>query len=422
MMLFRESDKRVRTITRDDPDWAEHVDPDDTDLESFEIVRYVAPASVIRDRMELMGFTLRATVRAFNAAIHTAAREHASAMFRIASSLPADFLDEDGRILTELTAESWMDGLREIRERGMRPTYRSDPELQALPPLLRYMLGRHFDGWYGFPGADVRHVIRLGVEVCPEDELIYDLTDLVLGGYFDSSDDVVADADYLLRQDFEATRRVIVLTEGATDKWILERSLRLLYPHLAEFYTFMDFEGARVAGGAGALASMVKAFVGAGILNRVVALFDNDTAGSAAMRLLDPVRMPRNIVVLQYPPLPIAAAYPTIGPSGDVEMDVNGLAASIELYLGADALSDGGKLTPVQWKGFDEGSRRYQGEILGKRLVHERFARRLVDCEACREHIGRYDWEGVRVILKRLFSAFHNVDEEELVAAAERAD
>ena len=44
----------------------------------------------------------------------------------------------------------------------------------------------------------------------------------------------------------------------------------------------MDFEGARVSGAAGSLAALVKAFVGAGIANRVVALFDNDTAATAS--------------------------------------------------------------------------------------------------------------------------------------------
>ena len=44
---------------------------------------------------------------------------------------------------------------------------------------------------------------------------------------------------------------------------------------------FMDFEGVRIGGGAGSLVNIVKAFAGAGIVNRTVALFDNDTAARA---------------------------------------------------------------------------------------------------------------------------------------------
>ena len=60
--------------------------------------------------------------------------------------------------------------------------------------------------------------------------------------------------------------------------------MQLLYPHLADYFTFMDFEGARVGGGAGNLANIVKAFAGAGIVNKIIAIFDNDTAGEAAIQ------------------------------------------------------------------------------------------------------------------------------------------
>jgi hypothetical protein len=416
MMLFRDSDKRIRRLQPTDPDAAKYIDPDITDRDDIDIVQYAASAEAIRDRLELMGFTLSTSLRVFDAAVLAARRRHTETMGQLAGHLPPDFEDDTEKILAELTANDWMNGLRTIRDLGLRPTYRTDDKLEHLPPLIRYMLGNHFDGWYGFPGGDVRHVIRLALEVCPSDELIYDLTDLVLGGDYDSSDDVVADADYLLTEDFAVTRRVVVLTEGAIDKWILERSLKVLYPHLSDFYSFMDFEGARVAGGAVALAGMVKAFVGSGILNRMVALFDNDTAGTAAIRTLERVRMPRNIVPLQYPPLPLAEHYPTIGPSGIVAMNVNGLAASIEIYLGSDVLTDSNILTPVQWRGFDDSLQQYQGEIMDKRAVHERFARKLRDCEADRQRVDAYDWVGIRLILGRLRSAFHEADEQDLLA------
>src|SRR6185312_3545790 len=98
-------------------------------------------------------------------------------------------------------------------------------------------------------------------------------------------------------------------------------------PHLADYFTFMDFEGARVAGGSGALAHTVKAFVGAGILNRVVAIFDNDTGAAEAHATLASIRLPDNLVVTQYPELALLQSYPTLGPTGIVRANVNGLAA-----------------------------------------------------------------------------------------------
>ena len=38
--------------------------------------------------------------------------------------------------------------------------------------------------------------------------------------------------------------------------------------------------------------------------------------------------MPGNIKVLHYPPLEFLRSYPTVGPTGELVMDINGLAGS----------------------------------------------------------------------------------------------
>ena len=159
----------------------------------------------------------------------------------------------------------------------------------------------------------------------------------------------------------------IVLTEGSTDGAVLKAALALLYPHLEGYYSFLDFESTRAAGGAGHLVSVVKAFAGAGITNRIIALFDNDTAAREAVRALQTVRLPPNFAVRHYPDLELLRAYPTLGPGGLTTLDVNGLAASIELYFGKDVLSDGqGGMIPVRWKGYSDALRNDQGEVGNK--------------------------------------------------------
>jgi hypothetical protein len=145
---------------------------------------------------------------------------------------------------------------------------------------------------------------------------------------------------------------------------------------------------------------MVKAFAGAGIQNRILALFDNDTAGRSALRKLEQLKLPGNISVLVYPPLQTATEYPTQGPTGDVATNVNGLACSLELYLGQDVLRDeNGCLFPVRWRGYDEGMRSYQGEIANKKHIQEAFERKLEACEVDRLLIERFDWSGVLQII-----------------------
>jgi len=179
-----------------------------------------------------------------------------------------------------------------------------------------------------------------------------------------------------------------------------------LYPHLSEYYSFMDFGLSNVPGGANFLVSTIKAFIGTGIKNRIVALFDNDTAAEISLRSLKDIAIPDNIKILKYPDLDIAKRYPTIGPGGISELNVNGLSCSIEVYLGADVLMRNGELTPIQWKGWEPNLNRYQGEILNKRELQEAFFEKVSKCTIDPSLIGKTDWKPLQLILNQIFKSF----------------
>lgn len=220
----------------------------------------------------------------------------------------------------------------------------------------------------------------------------------------------------LSANEYASSGKVIVLTEGRSDARILSESLSLLYPHLADYFSFMDFDGVRIGGGAGSLVNIVKAFAGAGIVNRTVALFDNDTAAKAALTGLRSIRLPSNIVVKQLPRLAELESYPAIGPSGLALMNVNDVAGGLELYLGADLLteSSGGRL-PVQWTGYEPSARAYQGELISKGEAQDRFWARLKACKADPRVVGATDWHGIRAILGELFAAFRSLDRDQIL-------
>jgi hypothetical protein len=209
-----------------------------------------------------------------------------------------------------------------------------------------------------------------------------------------------------MRADAAAHAPIIVLTEGRSDIQVLQPALDLLYPHLTELIRFMDY-AERPEGGAGALVRTVRAFAAAGVANRVVALFDNDTAATDALRNLDVKELPTDIRVLRYPRLELAADYPTLGPptadapTGRVaRADVNGLAGSIELYLGRDVLTGpDGALRPVQWRTYVTANRQYQGEIVDKAAVHETYRVKVEAARMDSRRIALQDWSGVRAIL-----------------------
>jgi len=256
---------------------------------------------------------------------------------------------------------------------------RSDQILQLFPDEISYFT-----------------TIRIILQSIPvKSEVIYDYTDLVGGGWTD--EDPI---------DWESVEKIIVITEGSTDKNVLEKSLKLLYPHLYDYYHFMDFEGSRSQGSAGQLVNTLKSFIGAGIKNRVVFLFDNDTAAKEALSSIKGVRIPINFKVTQYPALSYAESYPTMGPTGISSLDINGLACGIELYLGLDSLTIDGTLSPVQWRGYSEKVEAYQGEVLAKKAVQNQFFEKVDKCVTDPSLISKFDWTGIDALLQHLLFLF----------------
>ncbi len=407
LSLFQESDKRIVDSTLGECGLYGEVDQGEED-ESITLVQYVCSGSVARDRLELMGFTRSVAEKGFRVGL----KSEIEKLEEWSHSSLGDVFEETLDVLRHLTLEQWQDALREVEVRSLDGISTHDHDtLSTLSSLLRYVLTNE---WYGFPGHELRHFLRLIIDTFPlETELVYDLTGLVLGGWITDSEELIQYLDDEVSANYNAERRIIVITEGHTDSVILSRSISLLYPHIAEFFRFLDFQGPKVPGGAGALAGRTRAFIGAGIVNRVISLFDNDTAAEAAIASLASVKLPGSIIVCQYPDLELASNYPTLGPSGMVSMDVNGLAGSIEMYLGTDCLLDeSGNLYPVHWKGFDSNLRKYQGEVMQKRAIMKAFEQKLSACEANPELVDNYDWSGIKSIIDSLRSAFQAKDEE----------
>lgn len=127
-------------------------------------------------------------------------------------------------------------------------------------------------------------------------------------------------------------------------------------------------------GGASYLVKFLRAFSAARINTNIVAIFDNDAAGIDAFNVASRLPLPDNIKVTKLPDIELARSYPTIGPQGEHNIDVNGKAVSIELFLGQHNLSnDKGLLIPVIWSNYVHAARQYQGVVDEKRKVLDRF-------------------------------------------------
>ena len=85
---------------------------------------------------------------------------------------------------------------------------------------------------------------------------------------------------------------------------------------------------------------------------------------------------------------------------------MNGVAASLELYLGRDVLLRDGSLTPVQWRGYSESVGRYQGEVMHKADIQNAYRKKLACCREGHAEGQNADWSGMHAILRQIFDAF----------------
>lgn len=408
MTLFTEADKIVLP-------YKEAVEIDEGEDEDYLPEYYFAystSVSFVKDRLEFMGFSLNKACGIFREGLLEEVEEYKKIIETTQYEMLKDRYTFHISVMQDLTLDTWLEGLVFIIKNELSGKYdwvipEHVEELNKFPDHIRYMLNSHN---FGFPDNSVRAYIRALIEVLGIDgDLVYDFSDLTIEESLSVDEELCENALSFFADKYVRDYKIVVLTEGSSDRWAIQSALQLFYPHLASYYSFMDFDTAKVQGGAGHLASTVKSFIGAGIVNRVVAFFDNDTAAKAAMKPLSQIRIPINTRIYRYPDIDIARNYPTLGPQGTVSMDVNGLACGLELYFGSDVLQEeDGSLCPIQWKGYDDATKQYQGEVMKKDMLKARYAEKLKKCQTHPDLIDKYDWSGMRVIIDRLLTAFHD--------------
>lgn len=222
-------------------------------------------------------------------------------------------------------------------------------------------------GDLGIYGQNTIYHIYSILSVLPPNAIVeYDLTEIINGGWVKEND--------VAKIEFE---KIIVLTEGKTDVEFISLSLQQLFPHLREYYHFIDFDEYKVESNASALVKLMISLAASNIKHPIIALFDNDTTGLMEMKKLTKIKLPNNFRVLKYPDINLAKKYPTIGPTGIKKMNINGLACGIEMYFGIDILTKESELIPIHWKAFNEKEKKYQGEVSEKNYVQEEFRKKI---------------------------------------------
>jgi len=402
MTVFQDSDKCIakrKLSDRNELVWGKPQSCDDREEVG---VTYSCEVWKVVDRLNILGFTYGRVREEFE---KTRLEEIEKYSLWIDES-EDDWCREELDYFTNLNFEKYTEALRTVLKKRIRP-HQYAQLTNELDPIVQKIVQGNEDFHFGFLFTDFRLFIRLVCELVPRNSLvIQDLTEVVEAGYYEKDEPVCANTILELTAGHSENSARIILTEGSTDIEILREALVLLYPHLVGYYSFLDFMSSRHQGSAGSLVTTIKAFAAAGISNRIIAIFDNDSAAFDARRPLTSIKLPQNISVCNYPDLNELEAYPTLGPNGHTPLNVNGLAASIELYLGKDILGNGENF-PVQWKGYIDALGKYQGEVMHKKQLLKRFRDKVERCKSSKNEFDRCDWSGLRSILELIFNAFN---------------
>lgn len=216
MTIFRESDKRIyKRIFAEEVPLVEGQNVDEDDVQT--VYEYTATVANIKDRLEIMGFSLERTRDEFYEEIKI---EIESLQEMIASS-PEDENDwkEDIKLLTSTTFEDWIAAFAYIIQHDLPLELNSKEFLAQEPSLVQYILwSNDFESFYHFPCDDIRYLIRAFIEGSPGDKLVsQSITELVEREFYGPDDPVCEFALDELTRDYPINEKIIVLTEGSTD-------------------------------------------------------------------------------------------------------------------------------------------------------------------------------------------------------------
>jgi hypothetical protein len=259
-----------------------------------------------------------------------------------------------------------------------------DPEFTKTAENLKGL--SRWDGQF-FENLDPYVVLRLLAEnpANLDLEVQWRYADLVDGGW--------AEEDSMFEA-LSAADRWLIVTEGSSDGHIIRKALDLLRPDITDFFDFVDMSENYPFTGTGNLFRFCQGLAQIRIQNKVLVIFDNDAAGREAQRKVDNLPLPSNMRVVRLPDLPECRRFPTIGPNGKAEEDINGRGVSIELFLDLR----GEDLPCVRWTAYNSSTETYQGELLRKEIYTKQFME-------ARSFGANYDTSKLQGLLDHLYDA-----------------
>ena len=193
--------------------------------------------------------------------------------------------------------------------------------------------------------------------------------------------------------------KFILVTEGSSDTHILKKAISTLQPKISDFFTFIDMEEGYPFTGIGNLHNFCQGLAKIGVINNILAIYDNDIEGTSKFVDAQELQLPQNMRIMKLPFLDEFKAFKTIGPTGESIEDINGKAVAIECYLDLNWESENEAV--VRWSGFNKRIKQYQGELVAKEKYTKKFLRQ-------KQIVQNYDYSKLEKLIGEIY--IHCVD------------
>ena len=387
--IFCESDKKTFKRRRDERNKITWGTACDADIEiAYE---YQTTAQIAIDRLEILGYSLTKSKLDFIESKNKRIQELTSFLDFPDTHLMNKFYTDEIELLQSSNFEDFINAFIELRTNDI-PYYKTDKHYN-ISKLASYLID---DGWFlNFPCSDFGFYYRAFLESCDKNALvIQDITEIVNAGYYAPEEEVINSL-------MENQERITILTEGTSDINIISKSIQLLYPHLIDYYNFKDFKIAKAQGNAHQLFLDIKNLIAINHKAKVIALFDNDGEGVTQYNQLKKINIPKNFVILKYPDIELLKSYPT----NNTFENLNGIAGSIEMYLGKDILQENEEYIAVELANQTIP----QGAIKYKDKLQKKYFKKIKKCKNDISFIDSYDWSEMKLLLNTIFDAFKDI-------------
>lgn len=333
-----------------------YVDEDGTPITELN-EGYSRKLSSIKRRLDLLGYTIQSIEKLYNQTLNECSEFGLT--FDLSFNDFATLLKEINveRINTPKYAVEYDENGYDFGEFVRRCIF---PEKEIYSRLLatsggdKRKLDYHLEDF--FENIDPYIILRLLAEnpSCTELDVYWSFFDVLEGGWAKREDII---------KPLSNREKILIVTEGSSDSFIIKRAIDTLYPDISDFFQFIDMQENYPFTGIGNLYNFCCGLMKIGVNNNIIVIFDNDTAGNEIYDKMMKLPQLENLLITKLPECSLFEKIDTLGPQGHSIGDINGTGVAIECFLDFASCD----ICPtVRWTNYVDKVHKYQGSLLKK--------------------------------------------------------